>query len=96
MRIEAAVLREKRIDEDDLVIGLVAHHGHLLRPVLARLPRWVSGEPPRERTHPRNLNAAWASVQECPLNVSHLTLVTDRLFQLYDVLVDVTRKPAPT
>ena len=33
VRIEAAVLREKRIDKDDLVIGLVAHQ--LLRPVLA-------------------------------------------------------------
>ena len=33
VRIEAAVLREKRIDKDDLVIGLVAHQ--LLRPGLA-------------------------------------------------------------
>jgi hypothetical protein len=36
-----------------------------LRPVLARLPRWVSDEPPRERTHPRNLNAALA-LAACP------------------------------
>jgi hypothetical protein len=37
-----------------------------------------------------------ANVQECPPERPPPHPVTDRLFQLYDVLVDVTRKPAPT
>jgi hypothetical protein len=55
VRVEAAVLREKRIEKDDVVVGLVAHDGDFSRPVLARLPGGMSGEPPRERTHAKSL-----------------------------------------
>jgi hypothetical protein len=55
VRVEAAVLREKRIEKDDVVVGLVAHDRDFSRPVLARLPGGMSGEPPRERTHAKSL-----------------------------------------
>jgi hypothetical protein len=78
VRIKAAVPRQKRIDEDDLLIGLLAHHGHLFRPVLAWLPRWVRREPPRERTHLRSLRrrfrqCAGMSPERCrePRRVDH-------------------------
>jgi hypothetical protein len=39
--VEAAVARQERVDQNDLVVRLVAHHRDVLRPVLGRLPASV-------------------------------------------------------
>ena len=38
VRVEVAVRGQERVDQDQLVVRLVAHDRHLFRPVLARLP----------------------------------------------------------
>ena len=53
VRVEVFVRRQERVDQHDLVFGLVANDRNLLGPVLAWLPVGVRRHPPGELAHAR-------------------------------------------
>jgi 8-oxo-dGTP diphosphatase len=67
-RVEGAITGQERVDQDDLFVGLVAHHRDVLVPVLARLPGRVRREPTRELAQARDTTAMDEALDLCALH----------------------------